>query len=116
MRARPKLRRGVGARKNHCGADWLGDHVGSGAPLGIGVAINGSKRSLRPNSRRRSSRLNDNCTNTAATERYQSQRSSNPGMLARNTAGIATIAIRAADVKSDGSVLPIAWNMLDATK
>src|SRR5688572_10653005 len=75
-----------------------------------------SNRSLRPNSRRSSNMLIVSCTNTAPAERYQIQLSSNPGCRDRITAGIATRTIRTADATSDGTVLPIAWNMLEATK
>ena len=53
---------------------------------------------------------------TAPTDRYQIQCSWNPGMRDSSTAGIATSARRTPEETSDGIVLPIAWNMLDATK
>src|SRR5204863_1307574 len=74
------------------------------------------KLSRRRYSRRRSRRLSPNCTYTADKEISQIQRSWNPGKRDSATTGIATMSMRAPDVTSDGTVFPIAWNMLDATK
>ena len=56
------------------------------------------------------------CTITAATDRYQIVLSWNPGSLDKTMTGTAISRMRTADAISDGIVLPIAWNMLDATK
>lgn len=52
--------------------------------------------------------LSVSCTNTEPTDRYQIQRSWNPGVRESTSAGIATSRTRAADVASDGMVFPIA--------
>src|SRR5689334_23926706 len=60
--------------------------------------------------------LSASWTITAPADRYQIQTSWNPGDRERRTAGTATKRMRAPEVTIDGTVLPIAWNMLDATK
>src|SRR5688572_32638355 len=54
--------------------------------------------------------------NTEATESHHTQLSSNPGIRATTRTLIANRTIRTPDAMSDGSVFPIAWNMLEATK
>src|SRR6476659_7625786 len=56
------------------------------------------------------------CTIAAATDRYQMVLSWKPGNLDSATAGTVINRMRTADATSDGTVLPIAWNMPDATK
>ena len=60
--------------------------------------------------------LNVSCNSTDATDRYQIQRSWKPDIRARKKAGIANVVMRAAETTRDGTVFPIAWNMLEATK
>src|SRR5688572_4542163 len=50
------------------------------------------------------------------TERYQIQRSSKSAECDRMSTGIVTRMMRTAEAIRDGTVLPIAWNMLEATK
>src|SRR5687767_10974953 len=75
-----------------------------------------SHRSRRLNSRRRSHIARVSCTSTVATERYQIHRSRKSGMRESISAKIDKRPMRTPDATSDGIVLPIAWNMLDATK
>src|SRR5207244_13179034 len=51
-----------------------------------------------------------------ATERYHIHRSGKPGSRARNTAGMASTKMRTMEARSEGTVFPSAWNMLEATK
>src|SRR5215212_6126731 len=53
---------------------------------------------------------------TEAADKYQIQRSSKPAMRDMSSTGTDTSRIRPNDVISGGMVLPIAWNMLEATK
>src|SRR5207237_6407736 len=71
--------------------------------------------SRRLNSRRSSSIASTSCTNTDATDNHHSQRSSKPGSREMITPGMATSAMRTTDAMSEGMVLPIAWNVLEAT-
>src|SRR5256885_1617655 len=50
-----------------------------------------------------------------ATDTHHSQRSSKPGSREMTTPGMATSAMRTTDAMSEGMVLPIAWNVLEAT-
>src|SRR6185503_1418936 len=79
------------------------------------IVSNVSKFKRNRNSRCSSQRLIASCTMTAPEEIYQIHRSVKPGDCASNSTGTATITMRAADVMSDGMVLPIAWNMLELT-
>src|SRR5213079_2348191 len=71
--------------------------------------------SRRLNSRRSSSIASTSCTNTDATDNHHSQCSSKPGSREMITPGMATSAMRTTDAISEGTVLPIAWNVLEAT-
>src|SRR5207247_6939680 len=72
--------------------------------------------SRRPNSRRSRTIASTSCTNTDATDNHHSQCSSKPGSREMITPGMATSAMRTTDAMSEGTVLPIAWNVLEATR
>src|SRR5215207_11732924 len=74
----------------------------------------GSSRSR--NSRWSRSMLAVRCSHTDAADKYQIQRSSKPGRRDMSSTGTDTSRIRPNEVIKGGMVLPIAWNMLEATK
>src|SRR4030095_11109071 len=81
---------------------------------GAGASAANARR--RRNSRRRSSRLIVSAAKIVTADSSHTHRSVNPGILDRNITGIAVPTIRVNDLTSEGIVLPIAWNMLEATK
>src|SRR5512145_1589004 len=80
-----------------------------------GVVTIVSKFKRNRNSRCSNHRFIASCTMTAPAEIYQIHRRVKPGACASSSTGTATMAMRAAEVMSDGMVLPIAWNMLELT-
>src|SRR5262249_54287648 len=83
------------------------------AGAGAGAGANASR--LRNSSRTRS-RLSSICRVTDTTVRYQIQRSPKPGTRASRNAGMTTTVTRTTEETSEGTVLPIAWNVLEHTK
>ena len=56
-----------------------------------------------------------NWMKTAPAEMYHTHSNEKPGLAESHSTGTAMSSIRVADVMRDGSVLPIAWNMLELT-
>src|SRR4029077_13159258 len=72
--------------------------------------------SLRRNSRSSSARLVSACSVTDATDKYHTCVSVKCGSVDSSTAGSTKVSSRAAELSSDGQVLPSAWKAPEQVK